>query len=116
MTNLRRQKKPDTDWHPADIQAALRKKGWSFAQLGLFHGYTDRSSLTLALRKPYPKAERIIAETLGVLPQTIWPSRYDAAGVPNRPRGRPIRPTNVKLVGNATADRDQRDMQDAEAA
>lgn len=116
MTTPNRQIKPGADWHPADIQAALRKAGWSFAQLGLHHGYNGRGSITLALRKPYPKAERIIAETLGVTPQTIWPSRYDENGVPNRPRGRPIRPSNVPLVRNATPVRAPLDMQSAKAA
>lgn len=116
MTTPSKSKRPVADWHPADIVAALRKAGWSLAQLSLQHGYTDRGALGQAICKPYPKAERIIAETLGVTPQTIWPTRYDENGVPNRPRGRPIRPTNVLPVRNATPVRASLDMQSAKAA
>lgn len=85
------------DWHPADIKAALAKKGWSLNQLGLEHDYTTKSALARAFQGPYPKAERIIAKTLGMKPEDIWPSRYDADGKPNRPRGRqPMRPPHVK--------------------
>lgn len=82
------------DWHPADIQAALRKAGWSLAQLAVHHGYADKSALRNAVTKPYPKAERIIATALGMSPWDIWPSRYDANGLPNRPRSRKLRPKN----------------------
>lgn len=84
-----------SDWHPADVVAALRKAGWSVTQLSFQHGYTA-ATLSTALRKPYPKAEAIIAATLGLRPEQIWPSRY-TDGVPNRARGRPIRPAGVPL-------------------
>lgn len=81
------------DWHSADIKAALDKAGWSLNQLGLAHGYTAQCAVGQALRYPYPKAERIIADALNLHPMVIWPSRYDANGNPNRPRGRrPKRP------------------------
>lgn len=82
-----------TDWHKADIKAALAKVGWSLNQLGLAHGYTCKSALARALHAPYPRAERIIADAVGVKPEAIWPSRYNANGESNRPRGRaPMRP------------------------
>ena len=65
-----------TDWHPADIVAALRKKGWSLRRLSLSHGYSS-GMVRQAILRPYPKAERIIAEAIGVPPWVIWPSRYD---------------------------------------
>lgn len=80
------------DWHPADITAALRKAGWSYSQLALAHNYASKSALCNALRDPYPKAERIIAKAIGVQPMEIWPSRYDAAGQPNRTTKKPLRP------------------------
>lgn len=84
------------DWHPADIKAALAKVGWSLNQLSLQHGMS-RSCIGKALAGPYPKSERVIAAALGVQPMDIWPSRYDAQGKPNRPRGRkPMRPDNVR--------------------
>lgn len=73
------------DWHPADIVAALRKKGWSLRRLSVYH---ELRPLTLgrAISVPYPKAERIIADVIGVKPEAIWPSRYDQHGMPNRGR------------------------------
>ena len=41
-----------------------------------------------ALHRPYPVAEKIIAETLGVSAREIWPERYGNDGKPNRKAGR----------------------------
>ena len=82
-------KKPvNKDWHPADIKAALEKRGWSLAELSLRHSYS-RTLAAKALHYPYPNMERIIGKALGVHPKSIWPSRYDENGRPNRPMGRP---------------------------
>lgn len=95
MTKQDSQKKPvPQDWHPADVIAAIRKAGWSLRQLGLVNGY-KRSALPFALHNPYPKAEAIIADALGMKPQQIWPSRYNKDGTTNRRRGpAPRRPAN----------------------
>jgi len=69
-------KQPLEDWHPADIVATLRKAGWSLSRLSIHHGYKDRGTLKCALSPGWPKGERIIAETLGLHPSDIWPSRY----------------------------------------
>ena len=74
------------DWHPADVICALTKAGWSLRSLSAYHGYA-RKSLQVALRKPWPRAERLIAEALGLHPQGIWPSRYRADGSPKSRRG-----------------------------
>nr|DAS60891.1 MAG TPA: winged helix-turn-helix DNA-binding protein [Caudoviricetes sp.]DAY08761.1 MAG TPA: winged helix-turn-helix DNA-binding protein [Caudoviricetes sp.] len=34
------------------------------------------TTLANAFSRPYPKAERIIADAIGLSPQEIWPSRY----------------------------------------
>ncbi len=115
MATPKTPKKRAADWHPADIVAALRKLGWSLTQLSLQHGYASKA-LSLATQKPYPKAEKIIADTLGVRPDQIWPSRYDG-GVPNRRRGRPIRPAHVPLPGaDGTSVRGAADTQTRQAA
>ena len=75
------------DWHKADIVAALRKAGWSLRRLSVQHGYHPQS-LKHALHRPWPLAERLIAEAIGVAPQVIWPTRYDENGRSNRRRGR----------------------------
>jgi len=64
------------DWHPADIVAALRKQGWSLRRLSGHHGYHPQA-LAGTLRRPWPRAERLIAEAIGVPPEQIWPSRYE---------------------------------------
>lgn len=100
------QKKPvKEDWHRADVIAALRKKSWSLQQLALAHGYNQRSSLSKALGSPSPKGEKIIADALGLLPQDIWPSRYNTDGTPNRTRGpKPMRP-DLRVVKATTSGR-----------
>ncbi len=63
------------DWHKADIKAALEKKGLNMAYLSRLHGL-NKITISKALQYPYIKAERIIAEAIGVSAETIWPSRY----------------------------------------
>ncbi|MBS9428743.1 transcriptional regulator [Photorhabdus akhurstii] len=63
------------DWHPADIIAALRKKGTSLAAVSREAGLAS-STLSNALQRPWHKGETIIANALGQKPDEIWPSRY----------------------------------------
>lgn len=115
MGDLAKKASQATDWHNADIKAALEKAGWSFNQLGKQHGYNCKSALARALHAPYPRAERLIAEAIGVPPQVIWPSRYDSNGASNRPKGRkPQRPANVRL-GKPTTARATRNLQQCRA-
>ncbi|MRT58538.1 transcriptional regulator [Enterobacteriaceae bacterium RIT693] len=65
----------ENDWHPADIIAALRKKGTSLAAVSRKAGLAS-STLANVLTRHWPKGERLIAEELGVGPEQIWPSRY----------------------------------------
>ncbi|MBU2967090.1 helix-turn-helix transcriptional regulator [Amphritea sp. 2_MG-2023] len=65
------------DWHPADIKAAIEKKGTTLAELARQHGYNRPTSFYNALKIRYPKVERIIAAFLEVEPEEIWPSRYE---------------------------------------
>lgn len=104
MSSTTAQKKPVVqDWHPADVVAALRKKGWSLQQLAKENGYAGRSALSSALAQPYPKAEAIIAKALDLAPQEIWPTRYNADGTSNRTRGtKPMRPDHLRSVDKAT--------------
>ncbi|HEY3987034.1 helix-turn-helix transcriptional regulator [Cedecea sp.] len=64
----------NNDWHPADIIAALRKKGTSLAAVSRKAGLAS-STLANVLTRHWPKGERLIAEELGVSPEQIWPSR-----------------------------------------
>lgn len=71
------------DWHRADIVAAVRKAGWSLRQLSIHHAYKG-GGLSSALARQWPRAERTIADALGVEPWDIWPSRYDDEHQPIR--------------------------------
>lgn len=75
-----------TDWHAADIVAAIKKTGTNLYKMSREHGYAS-GTLQQAIIRPYPKCERIIAEHLGLTPQSIWPSRYNADGTSKSARG-----------------------------
>lgn len=73
-------KQPSSDWHRADIVAALHKRGTTLRKLAKLHEYASPTTLGQALNRPWPKGEKIIADAIGVHPSIIWPSRYpDAA-------------------------------------
>ncbi|NJO54381.1 MAG: transcriptional regulator [Bacteroidales bacterium] len=93
------------DWHPADIVAALRKAGWSLRRLSV-HNNQYPNSFAKALARPWPKAERLIAEAIGIPPEEIWPTRHAkrleriarrdqraAEGRASRPRRRSANPS-----------------------
>lgn len=69
------------DWHPADVLAALKKRGTSLAALSVANGYHPTAA-GKALKRRWPAIEQLIAEAIGVAPQTLWPSRYNAEGKP----------------------------------
>ncbi|HHH0486495.1 TPA: helix-turn-helix domain-containing protein [Yersinia enterocolitica] len=64
-----------SDWHPADIIAALRKKDTTLAAVSRKAGLSS-STLANALTRPWPKGEWLIAECLEIHPSEIWPTRY----------------------------------------
>ena len=74
------------DWHPADIKAALHKRGITLAGIAKAHGMTSSSTLSSTFTRSYPANEKRIADAIGVHPKIIWPSRYYESGDP-RPRG-----------------------------
>lgn len=63
------------DWHPADIRAALEKRGTNLRTVSRGAGLAQ-DTLRNALVRPWPKGERLIADAIGVDPESIWPSRY----------------------------------------
>ncbi len=72
---------PGSDWHPADVLAALKKRGRTLAGLSVAHGYHPTAA-GKALKQPWPALEALIAQELGIPPHAIWPSRYDPDGAP----------------------------------
>ena len=69
------QKESAKDWHNADIQAAVKKKGTNFSQLSREAGLKPRT-LGNVLYRHWPKGEKIISSAIGVDVSEIWPSRY----------------------------------------
>ena len=106
------------DWHKADIKCALEKRGYTFAKLSRLNGYGS-TSMQMILYKPWPRAERIVAETIGVAPQTIWPSRYHEDGRPKSERnsrgiGR-YKPKASRPASNGSTARRARNVQNKRA-
>lgn len=64
------------DWHRADIKSVLEKRGITLRDLSRQAGLSP-DSLRNVFTRSWPRAERIIADALGITPQEIWPSRYD---------------------------------------
>lgn len=63
----------EKDWHPADVKAALEKRGVSLRKLAHEHGY---SHFQRVLSTHWWAAEQIVAAALELPPEQIWPSRY----------------------------------------
>lgn len=74
-------------WHPADIKAAIEKRGGTLAQIGRDAGLSCGTPKA-ALARPCYSGEQAIAKFLGVHARTIWPDRYDMSGKPLHPRVR----------------------------
>ncbi len=80
MSKIDTHKKPVSgDWHQAYIAYQLRLSSTSLRRISIAHGYKPNSA-SVALQKPWPKMERLIAAALGKAPCEIWPSRYDSDG------------------------------------
>jgi Ner family transcriptional regulator len=65
------------DMHPADVVAALRKRGTSLRKIAQENGY---SHIQRVLTSPWLAAEQLVAKALDTSPQTLWPSRYRNPG------------------------------------
>lgn len=76
MRPVRRKKE---GMHHADIVAAVKKVGTNLRQLAIANGF-GQSTLRAALHKPHPRAQRLIAETIGKPVHEIWPQWFDADG------------------------------------
>lgn len=68
------------DWHPADIKAALNKRGITLAGIARAYGLKGSTSLSSTFTRSYPLNEQRIADALGIHPMLIWPSRYNPDG------------------------------------
>ena len=64
----------------ADIVAAVKKAGSNLRQLSLRHGFAA-STFRAALHRPHPRANRLIAEFIGVGVHEIWPHWFTSSGI-----------------------------------
>lgn len=88
------------DWHPADILAALHKRGITLRGLAAEHGLNSSSTLSAAMVRSYPANEARIAAAIGVHPKEIWPSRYNEDGS-RKPQGlRALKSSRVRAARN----------------
>lgn len=87
------------NWHPADIPAAVQKRGRDLASIARASGIAPRTA-SKALQEPCYTGEKVIADFLGTPAHVIWPNRYDEAGVPLHPR---IRKQFNALAGMKTS-------------
>ncbi len=66
-------------WHPADIVAAVHKRGERLNSLAEANGF-NAYSMSKALRLCFPSCHDVLAAFIGVPRQEIWPQFYDADG------------------------------------
>jgi len=77
-------------WDRPAIKAAVQRLGGTLKGISLAAGLPPDAA-SKALSRPYPAAERAIADYLAVGPSELWPDRYED-GMPVRKRkGFPLR-------------------------
>jgi len=69
------------DWAWPDIKAAVEKAGSNLSKTARQNGHHVSAPQKVRYIR-WPKMQRLIADAIGVPPQVIWPSRYDANGTP----------------------------------
>ncbi len=99
------------DWDRADIAAALKKLPGrpSLRAFSRQHGLSATST-EVALRRPWPRVERLIADALGLEPWDLWPSRYTRAHQPRRGRHTPSADDTIALPAPHPFDGDALDL------
>ena len=86
------------------VKFQLHMAGTSMAAIAAGLG-VSRNCMYRAFQRPYPRMERELAAAVSLTPQQLFPERYDALGVPNRPIGRPR-----KSLTKDTTKRDKRQV------
>lgn len=89
-------------WHPADIIAAVRKKGTSLQRLSRENGFSA-FTMNKAVRQCFPACHTIIATVIGVPRQTIWPQYYDRDGARLSSRERRRRELRAEIIRQRAA-------------
>ena len=68
-----------TNWHPADVIAAVRKSGSTMQAIALAAGF-HRTAASHCLSWPVPHANKAIADHLGKSVSDLWPQWFDEDG------------------------------------
>ncbi len=63
--------------HPADIKAAIQKKGSNLTKIALKAGLSESACRMALLYQFVPAGERAIAAYLDMPLHKLWPDRYD---------------------------------------
>lgn len=71
--------------HPEDIKAAIKKTGISLKALALDNDLAT-DTCRIALHRPLPRANVVIARYLGKRLNQLWPEWYDARGRKTYPK------------------------------
>lgn len=66
------------DWSKEKIKAELALRGLNLSRVSTLAGL-DRTAGSIALTRPWPKAEQAIAQAIGKKPEQIWPARYPSS-------------------------------------
>ena len=74
-------KNTPADWLWDEVLAALHSEGLTLRRLAALH-QVDVQAISCVQFRPSPLSQTRIAEALGVAPQQIWPTRYEADGTP----------------------------------
>jgi len=68
-------KKRRTNMHPEDIKAAVHKQGSSLSDIGRKNGFKAVTTRA-AIRRPIPRANKVIANFLNMSCHDIWPEWF----------------------------------------
>lgn len=69
-----------TTWHPQDIIAEIRKRGWTHQKIADHLGLS-RSTVTLSIRTGSSVIVRaFIARLIGAQEEELWPFRFPPSG------------------------------------
>lgn len=90
--------------HKEDIKAEIRKRGETLISLAR-KKQLSRDAIALSLLKPLPRANKAIADLLGVSVHYLWPKWYDPDG-----KRIPLR-SSYKHSASATACRSKKSHQ-----
>ncbi|MGH8335575.1 MAG: helix-turn-helix domain-containing protein [Gammaproteobacteria bacterium] len=88
-----------TNWHRADVVAAVHRRDTSLAELARGNGKSE-SALRVALTHPRKPSNEIIAAFLGKSLHDIWPEWFDRTGrLRSRKASRARRGRSTQNVG-----------------